>query len=193
MLPYTIEVTDDDAAVTAYAGLPMVVETMRMLGVSEQLDQQLGICRRNGGATDAQKAEALVLLMAAGGTCLSDMAKLRSDKGLERLLGQPLPSEQILWTYLNAFHDDALIEQAQRGRRPDQTAYIPRENGPLQALGRVNVALVRAVAMRNRITRAPRSIMTPRSPRATSKRRWRTTREGAAISRRSSTSWRPTR
>jgi hypothetical protein len=154
MLPYKIEVTDDDAAVTAYAGLPLVVETMRTLGVSEKLDAQLGIRRRNGGATDAEKAEAIVLLMAAGGTCLSDITKLHADKGLERLLGRELPSEQILWTYLNAFHDDGLIKEAQSRLRADQVAYIPRENGALSALGRVNVALAQTVATHNRIQRA---------------------------------------
>jgi hypothetical protein len=154
MLPYRIELTEDDAGVTAYAGLPLVVETMRMLGVSEPLDQQLGIRKRDAGATDAQKTEAIVLLMAAGGTCQSDITKLRSDKGLERLLDYELPSAQVLWTFCNAFHDDALIEQAQRERGPDQIAYIPRENAPLQALGRVHVALAQTVATRNRITRA---------------------------------------
>jgi hypothetical protein len=29
MLPFTVELVDDDAAVTAYAGLPLMVETMR--------------------------------------------------------------------------------------------------------------------------------------------------------------------
>ena len=67
LLPYTIEVVDDDAALTGHAGLPLVIETMRALGVSEVLDDALGIRRRNNGATDAQKAEALVMLMAAGG------------------------------------------------------------------------------------------------------------------------------
>jgi hypothetical protein len=154
MLPYTVEVVDDDAAVTAYAGLPLVVETMRTLGVSERLDQQLGIRQRNNGATDAQKAEGVVLLMAAGGTCLSDIEKLRADKGLERLLGYSLPSEQILWTYFNAFHDDALVEEARDRLRPGEVAYIPSENRPLRALGCVNVALAQAVATRNGITRA---------------------------------------
>src|SRR5271170_7575983 len=68
LLPYTIEVVDDDATLTGHAGLPLVLETMRALGVSEVLDGALGIRRRNHGATDAQKAEALVLLMAAGGS-----------------------------------------------------------------------------------------------------------------------------
>ena len=101
---------------------------MRTLGVSGELDAQLGIRQRNNGATDAQKAEAIVLLMAAGGTCLSDINKLHADRGLERLLGRELPSEQILWTYLNAFHDEALLKEAESRLGPDQVAYIPGEN-----------------------------------------------------------------
>ena len=92
--------------------------------------------------------------MAAGGTCLSDIGKLQADKGLARLLGQELPSEQSLWNFFNAFHDDKLIEEAQRARQPGKIAYIPRENGALAALGRVNIALVRSVATKNKITRA---------------------------------------
>jgi hypothetical protein len=42
MLPYTVELVDDDAAVTAYAGLPWIVETMLTLGVSQQLDKEPG-------------------------------------------------------------------------------------------------------------------------------------------------------
>jgi hypothetical protein len=37
---------------------------------------------------------------------------------------------------------------------PGEVAYIPSENRPLQALGRVNLALAQAVATRNGITRA---------------------------------------
>jgi hypothetical protein len=154
MLPYSVEVVDDDAGITAYAGLPLVIETMRSLGVSELLDKELGIRQRNHGATDAQKAEAVVLLMAAGGTCVSDVAKLRSDKGLLRLVGYALPSEQVLWNFFNAFHDDALLEEAQARLPPDAVAYIPGENAPLRALGRANVALAHAVATRNGLTRA---------------------------------------
>jgi hypothetical protein len=98
-----------------------VVETMRRLGGSRRLDEDLGIRQRNNGATDADKAEALALLMSAGGSCLSDIDNLRADKGPVRLLLREIPSEQVLWTYLNAFHDDALIEEAtgQRGSRED--------------------------------------------------------------------------
>src|SRR5277367_5471560 len=117
LLPYTIEVVDDDTTLTGHAGLPLVLETMRALGVSEVLDGALGIRRRNHGATDAQKAEALVLLMAAGGDSVDDIEVLRADKGLQRLSGS-LPSADVLLTFLHAFHDERLIEQAQRDRFP---------------------------------------------------------------------------
>ena len=45
--------------------------------------------------------------MSAGGSCLSDISKLGSDKGLERLLERELPTEHR--THLNAFHDDRLL------------------------------------------------------------------------------------
>jgi hypothetical protein len=154
MLPYTVEVVEDDAAVTAHAGLPLIVETMRTLGVSAQIDKQLGIRQRNHGTTDAQKAEAVILLMAAGGDCLSDVEKLRSDKGLERLLGFVLPSTQALWNFFNQFHDGALVEEARARLRPGAVAFIPSENAALRALGSVNVALAQSVATRNGITRA---------------------------------------
>src|SRR5271165_1849880 len=51
LLPYTIEVVDDDATLTGHAGLPLVLETMRALGVSEVLDDALGIRRRNNGVS----------------------------------------------------------------------------------------------------------------------------------------------
>ena len=97
------------------------------------LDGALGIRRRNNGATDAQKAEALVLLMAAGGESVDDIGVLRADKGLQRLCG-PLPSADVLLTFLYAFHDERLIEQAQRDRSASQVAYIPKETKVLKWL-----------------------------------------------------------
>ena len=37
VLPFTIEVVEDDASLTAHAGLPIVLETMRALSLSEGL------------------------------------------------------------------------------------------------------------------------------------------------------------
>lgn len=153
LLPYTIEVVDDDATLTAHAGLPLVVETMRVLGVSEQMERTLGLQLRNHGATDAQKGEALVLLMASGGECVEDIEALRADKGLMRLVG-PLPSPDTLLRFLNGFHDEGLIDEAKRGLIGEQVAYIPKENDALAALSECNVTLVRNVAAHSRVRQA---------------------------------------
>ena len=153
VLPYTIEVVDDDATLTAHAGLPLVLETMRALGLSDELNSALGIRRRQSGATDAEKVEALVLLMAAGGECVGDIEVLRADKGLMRLVGG-LPSEDVLLRFLYEFHDERLIEQAQQRRPAGQVAYIPEQSAPLLRLSGCNVAFVRAVAKQTRVTQA---------------------------------------
>ena len=95
-----------------------------------------------------------MLLLAAGGTCVDDIAGLRADAGLERLLGRRLPGADTLRQFLYACHDAELITAAQAQRRPDQVAYIPAENAPLQGLARVNTALVQRVAGQGRGTRA---------------------------------------
>ena len=112
LLPYTIEGVEDDATLTGHAGLPLVLETMRALGVSEVLDGALSIRQRQSGATDAKKVEALVLRMAAGGENIEDVEGLRPDKGLMRLCGS-LPSADVLRTFLHAFHDERLLDLAQ--------------------------------------------------------------------------------
>jgi len=100
------------------------------------------------------KVEALVLLLAAGGDCLDDIAVLNADAGLCRLLGGPLPSADALRQFLYAFHDEALIAAAQAQRAPPEVAYVPEENAALQGLGRVNVALVQGVAAQGQGRRA---------------------------------------
>jgi hypothetical protein len=153
VLPFAIEVVDDDATLTAHAGLPLVLETMRALGLSDELNTTLAIRRRMSGATDAQKVEALVLRMAAGGECVSDVEVLRADKGRMRLVGG-LPSEDVLLRFLYEFHDERLIEQAQQQRPAGQVAYIPEQSAPLVRLARCNVAFVHAVAKQTGVTRA---------------------------------------
>ena len=152
-MPYTIEGVEDDATLTGHAGLPLVLETMRALGVSEVLDGALSIRKRQSGATDAKKVEALVLLMAAGGENIEDVEGLRPDKGLMRLCGS-LPSADVLRTFLHAFHDERLLDQAQRDRPASQVAYIPKESAPLLGLSRSFGMLIHELAERTNVTRA---------------------------------------
>ena len=86
--------------------------------------------------------------------CVDDINVLRADGGLCRLLGGSPPSAEALRQFLYAFHDEALIEEAQRQRPAGQEAYIPQENAALRGLARVNVDLVRGVAAAGQCTRA---------------------------------------
>ena len=153
VLPYVVEITNRSDGITAHAGLPLVLETMRALGLDAAIRQHVRVRERERGYSEARKVEALVLLMASGGDCIDDIEVLKADPGLCRLVGA-LPAADALRTFLYAFHDDDLIREAQARRAPGQVAYIPRENAVLQGLGKVNVELVRRVAAQGKSTRA---------------------------------------
>jgi hypothetical protein len=154
LLPYTVEVGDRPDTVTGRAGLPLVLETMRALGLDQAIADHVHVRERQHGDPEAAKVEALVLLLAAGGECLDDIRVLQADAGLARLLERTLPSADTLRHCLYAFHDDVRIAQAQAQRPPDRVAYIPAETAALQGLARVNTALVHRVAAEGRNTTA---------------------------------------
>ena len=153
-LPYTVETVPDLAGLTSRAGLPLVLETMRALGLPRVIREHVHIRERQSGYTETEKIEALVLLLAAGGDCLDDIAILQADGGLGRLLDRQLPSADTLRHFLYACHDDQLIAAAQAQRPAGQVAYIPAENAALQGLARVNTALVQQVAAQGKSTTA---------------------------------------
>lgn len=153
ILPYIVEVMEKPEGITAWAGLPSVVDAMRALGLDDLVRQEIKIGKRKRGYGDAKKIESLVLLMAAGGECVDDIKMLQADAGLCRLVGQ-FPSADRLLSFLYAFHDDRLIEQAKAQLAEDRVAYIPEENAALQGLARVNTALVNRVAAQGKCTRA---------------------------------------
>ncbi|MBF8301190.1 MAG: family transposase [Acidobacteria bacterium] len=132
-----IERTEAEA-VTARAGLPLVVETLRALGVAELAQAALPEPRRRRGFTPAQKLEALVTLLAAGGDRVEDIRILSEDQGLERLLGGPFPSPDALLDFLGQFHDPACWAE----RPADKKAYVPPESAGLRGLDAVLRGLV---------------------------------------------------
>lgn len=154
LLPYRIETTEHADTVTARAGLPLVVETMRVLGVEDAIAEHLVLRQRQTGYSEVEKVQAMVLLLASGGECLDDIRVLASDVGLCRLLERTFPSADTLLNFLYSFHDDALIEAAKSARPEGTVAYIPSENDALLGLGRVNTTLVHAVAAQGKTSRA---------------------------------------
>src|SRR5205807_9419751 len=77
-----------------------------------------------------------------------DFAQLRSDPGLAELIGHEVPSPEVARKFLNDFHEEEKIEEAQQRRLPDEIAYIPEENRALAGLGRVNRDLIQRLGER---------------------------------------------
>lgn len=137
ILPYVLELAERDD-VTARAGLPLVVETVRALGLDGVSENVLPRPERERGFTPEQKLEALVTLIAAGGERVEDVRVLGEDKGLEALLGCPFPSPDALLDFLSAFHDPACWDN----RPADKKAWVPPESAGLRALEEINRALI---------------------------------------------------
>jgi hypothetical protein len=148
-LSFEYEVVPDKGQVTSYGGLPLVLDAMRALGVSQSIKKHVRVKKRQSAHDEAKVFEALVLTLVAGGECLDDLAMLGADKALLRLLGwESFPSPETARKLLYAFHDEKLIEKAKAALPSGEVAYVPEENEPLKGLGRVVADLVMEVAQR---------------------------------------------
>jgi hypothetical protein len=127
---------------TALGGIPLVVQAFRSLGLPGSILEQVRVKQRQRGYDDATFVESFVILHAAGGECGEDFERLRQDPGLAEMIGHAVPSPRAALEFLQAFHQEEKIAQAQQRRLPEQIAYIPEETAPLQGLGRVNGDLV---------------------------------------------------
>ncbi len=146
ILPFVVELGREDD-VTARAGLMLVAEATRAVGLDVAVEEHLSLRERMSGYSEAEKVEAVVLLQSAGGDCVEDIRLLSADRGLERMLGRELPSPDALHRFLASFHDPSTV-----AGRPAEGAFIPDESEELRALGRVNTAVVRAAATSTRAT-----------------------------------------
>jgi hypothetical protein len=143
-LPFQLEVVDGPAQVTAHAGLPLVVEAFRSLGLTRAIETHLHFKQRLRGYAEATCVETLVVLLAAGGESVDDVRVLHADRGLMRLWGRKaLPAAETLRTFLRRFHDEAAV-----ARREAHTAFIPEDSVGLRALGALQEQALRELQRR---------------------------------------------
>lgn len=133
---------------TALGGVPLVVQTLRSLGLPALVREQVRIKERERGYDEATMVESFVILNAVGGECCDDFERLREDPGLSEMIGHGIPSPAVARKFLNQFHAEENIEAAKQRRVGDEIAYIPAENEPLDGLGLVNRALVQELGRR---------------------------------------------
>ena len=124
LLPFKIALVDDPLDVTAYGGLPLVIEAMRLIldkRFYKRLRDALGY---QGHRVVRRHLESLVALVVAGGSCIDDLATLRADPGLRKLLGYTPSSPTQAKEFLYLFH------QAEDGK-----PLIPEDDGELSVKG----------------------------------------------------------
>ena len=124
-LPFDIDDQIDPTLITAHAGVPLVIELFRRVGVAQVVNEQVRIKQRQRGLTPAQLVETLIALWAAGGDRCQDLQTLRADAALAALLGYELPAATTMRDFLEGFHveDPPLL-------RLGTKAVIPEESAP---------------------------------------------------------------
>jgi len=136
-LPFEIDDTIDPTLVTGRAGVPLVIELFRQLGVAQTIDAEVAVKQRQRGLSPSQLVESLVALWVSGGDRCQDLTALREDHALATLLGHPLPAAPTVRDFLEAFH----VEHGPLwAAGPEAT--IPLESAPLTGLDRANRTLV---------------------------------------------------
>jgi Transposase DDE domain group 1 len=99
------------AAVTSFAGLPMVLGMGRSLGLEEALDA-LPLKERDRGYRPAESIFSLMGLIQAGGVALDDILLLQSDEGLKALWGD-VPASNTLGETLRRFRGTTVYRLAE--------------------------------------------------------------------------------
>jgi len=136
-LPFEIDETIDPTLVTGRAGVPLVIELFRQLGVAQAIETHVAVKQRQRGLPPSQLIESLIALWASGGDRCQDLAMLREDPALATLLGHPLPAATTMRDFLEAFR----VENGPLWVAGPQAA-IPLESAPLAGLGTANRTLV---------------------------------------------------
>ena len=148
-LPFEIDDTIDPTLVTGRAGVPLVIELFRQLGVAQAIDAHVAVKQRQRGLPPSELAESLIALWVSGGDRCQDLAALREDQALAALLGHPLPAATTMRDFLEAFH----VEGGPLWAAGPQ-ATIPLESAPLAGVGTANRTLVAGVQRGARETTA---------------------------------------
>ena len=159
VLPFKYEEDKNESGMTALGGLPVYLDLANVIGLSKSIQKYLKIKAGGQGWTDSQIVISLVLLNIAGGSSVSDLNVLESDKGFCEILRKTetyglkrkvrralerkwrkekkrtVPSPSAVFRYLSSFHE--LYEKPH-----DVKAYIPEPNENLQGLVHVNKELL---------------------------------------------------
>jgi len=128
LLPFHIQLTEKPDLVTAYAGLPLVLEALRATLATTRWRELRDALGYQSWKVVRRHAESLVLLVCAGGEHISDLETMRADVGLEALIGFRLSGTSTAKDFLYRFH-----------QRADGTALTPEDDKTLSVKGTAQI------------------------------------------------------
>ncbi len=141
-LPFAIDPRPMDGFVTAHGGaVAFVSRAFRSMSLPGLCEANLsGVHKIEKGYAPGQMVEALVLACLVGCERVSDIDGLCTDAAVSKMLGYKMPGSRTVRDFLEAFHSEEKVSEAQqRAVKRKQTAYIPEptplQNGLLRILG----------------------------------------------------------
>lgn len=127
----SVKLDETDVAVTNFPGVVPLANLCQRLGVFSDLDRLLPQKERNRGLAPSAAAFDLMCIPLSGGGCVDDLAQLREDQGLCRLLGRKPMAPSTAHDFMRRLRYDGL-----------------------QALGLVNRQMLRRIAKQAQVTAA---------------------------------------
>jgi len=108
LLPFQIIEDNSKIMMTSFAGVPLVMEAFRALGLRASIQKHLPLLQRPGKYEEADYIESFISVLSAGGDCVDDFELLRGEEGLGQL-GLRVPSPEAGRWFLNAFHQEETL------------------------------------------------------------------------------------
>ena len=103
----------DRVTATATGGIALIHEMVRYLGLPDAIDRCVPIFKRHFPYFESDHVLNLVYNILAGGTCLEDIERLRSDEAYLNMLGaERVPDPTTAGDFLRRFTTDLFLDLA---------------------------------------------------------------------------------
>lgn len=159
ILPFKYISEERPSGMTALAGLPLYFDLMSLINLNRSFHTHLPEKSKSQGWSLSQCANSLILLNLSGGDVVDDIARLKQDYGIVRLMQkleihgmtkkqrkkilerwrkdkkEAFPSQSSIFRFLDLFHDQ---EQEKVRKQSKRKAFIPLPNANLRGLYAVN-------------------------------------------------------
>jgi hypothetical protein len=126
-----VKVEATDASVTGLGGVPGLVNLAHEMGLFRDVDALLPPKERNRGYSSGASVFDLMLIPLSGGECIDDLAVLRADQGLERLLHRKVIAPSTAHDFLRRIQYVGLEGLGKVRQR--QLAHVARSQNQTQA------------------------------------------------------------